>query len=892
MEIKIPELLAPAGSMEALKAAVNAGADAVYIAGKQFGARHYAANFDDAELKKAVCYAHLRGAKVYVTVNTLIKDHELKDIAKYLLFLYEIGVNAILVQDTGVARLAKELVPYLNLHASTQTTIHNTEGVKWASELGFKRIVLAREMKLAEIEEISRNLKSKQIELEIFAHGALCYSYSGQCLLSSFIGGRSGNRGMCAQPCRKPYDLISGKKDEYGRPIDTTKVEIMQSIIGHQKSKIFEAKIKEKYLLSTRDLAIYEHLDKISKSSISSLKIEGRMRSPEYVAIVVSIYREALDSIAKGKWKPMKTDINNLKLAFNRDFTGGYLLERDEAGVMSRGRPGNRGVYSGSIIDYNKKSKEAVVKIENNIFPEKGDGIVFMNLNQNKDDYGMIIHESPIISKNKVKFKVQRLLKHGALVYITRRRSLIDKAQKIISSNQTEIKHSIMVDLEILVENNGSILIKSKFNGPNDIPIKLELHPDFKMQNAIKRPITEKIIENQFRKTGGTPFRIKNINIQYPGGFFAPISELNKLRRELFEKIEQKLISAYRPSNDEIKYAYVKLNKLLPELDTKVQNIEIDKKTVSLAVYADDLDVVKGAVEGGCDRVYFDPFTPNALIKCKSSINIEIMRILNSINEVLSICKNNDTEFVLKLPKITSSHYLTSLNPILTDMADTEVNGIMVDGVGAAASVLNTNPHMDLFASAGINIWNYKSIEELENIFKSFTVSPELSKDEIKTLAFNVRNREINVKLELLVQGNLESIVSKDCIPHIAGDKIFKNEDPKKNFLGIKDTKNHLFPIRLDNECRTHILNSVELCLIDHMPQISSTGIDTVIIDARGRTCKYARDMSFIYKKAIKIGTGSRHKSKSDLNALKNQVKKISLGGITTGNFIRGVTEE
>ncbi len=294
MKIEIPELLAPAGSMESLKAAVNAGADAVYLSGKQFGARHYAANFDNEDLKEAVHYAHLRGVKVYVTVNTLVKDHELPDLAKYLLFLYENGADAILVQDVGVARIAKELVPDLNIHASTQMTIHNTEGVKWAAELGFKRVVLAREMKLAEIEEIGKNIGSEQIELEIFAHGALCYSYSGQCLLSSFIGGRSGNRGMCAQPCRKPYDLVLGEKDEYGRPVNTNR-----------------SRIKENYLLSTRDLAIYKYLDKISKSSVSSLKIEGRMRSPEYVAVVVSTYRKALDSIKKRRWKPGKKDINN-----------------------------------------------------------------------------------------------------------------------------------------------------------------------------------------------------------------------------------------------------------------------------------------------------------------------------------------------------------------------------------------------------------------------------------------------------------------------------------------------------------------------------------------------------------------------------------------------------
>ncbi len=869
MKIKVPELLAPAGSMESLKAAVNACADAVYLAGKQFGARHYAANFDDTELKEAVDYAHLRGVKVYVTVNTLIKDHELKEVAKYLLFLYEIGVDAILVQDIGVAHIAKEIAPDLNLHASTQMTIHNIEGVKWAAEFGFKRVVLAREMKLAEIKEISENIKSWQIELEIFAHGALCYSYSGQCLLSSFIGGRSGNRGMCAQPCRKPYDLILGEKDEYGRPINTVK-----------------AKVKENYLLSTRDLAIYKYLHRISRSSISSLKIEGRMRSPEYVAIVVSIYRKALDSIAGGRWKPEKKDINDLKLAFNRDFTGGYLLEKDGHAVMGRNHPGNRGVFTGSVVDYNKKNKEASVQIKNDIIPEKGDGVVFIDLKQNRNEYGMVIHESPCIYKNKVKFKVQHPVKPKTLVYITRRKSLVDKAQKIINSATNKSKCQMIVDLDILVENDGSILLKSKFNGPNRTPMELELYTDFKMQPAIKKPVTEKIIENQFRKTGDTPFKVESINIQYPGGFFAPIGELNKLRRELFEKIEEKLISAYHPSNDKIKEADANLNKLLPKLDVKAKDVKINRESINLAVYADNLEILKGAIEGNCNRVYFDPFTKNAPVKCNSYLD---EGIINLINEAISICKNTNTNFVLKLSKITSSQYLSRMIHLLEEVFDDKIDGIMTDGIGAANAMLNFNPQIDLFASAGLNIWNHKSIKVLKDVFKNFTLSPELSKDEIKTLATYIQSREINTKLELLVQGNLESMVSKDCMPHIAGDEIFKNEN--KNFLGIEDMKSHLFPIRLDNECRTHILNSVELCLIDYMPLISSAGIDTVIIDARGRTREYAHNMSLIYKKAIEIGTIKPRKSKNNLNALKNDAKKLSLGGITTGNFIRGVTD-
>ncbi|MBI5680047.1 MAG: U32 family peptidase [Methanobacterium sp.] len=866
MEIKIPELLAPAGSMDALKAAVNAGADAVYIAGKQFGARHYASNFSNEELKEATCYAHLRGVKIHVTVNTLVNDYELKKLAEYLIFLYKIGIDAILVQDVGVAKLAKELVPDLNLHASTQMTIHNLEGVKWASEFGFKRVVLAREMELSQIKKISENLKSCEIEIEIFAHGALCYSYSGQCLLSSLIGGRSGNRGMCAQPCRKTYELAYSAEDKYGRPV-----------------KLNKTKINEKYLLSTRDLSIYENLELIFKSSINSIKIEGRMRSPEYVAIVVSIYRKALDSIAKGKWKANKKDINHLKLAFNRDFTGGYLLEDNKNKVMGRNRPGNRGIYIGTVSSYNMKSKEVLIELMGDLIPQKGDGIAFIPSNKNEREYGMGIHEIPYIKKNKMKLKVQHNLKPGNSVYLTKSKSFGEKTQKIINYPPDKLKNAIFIDLYVSVEKDGSITLKSKFNGPKSA-VQLEMSADFKMEKAINKPLNAETIENQFLKTGGTPFHINNIQIKYTGCFFTPISKINQLRRELFDKIEKKIISTYLPNENKIEKAYKNLNNLNKLLNKSIENISENKKPVDLAVYVDSLDTLNSAVKW-VDMVYFDPFTINFPLNCKNNSKIDVEEFYSRIMEAISICKDNNTKICLKLPKITSDYFLNEIKPILTQSFADGIKGVMVDGIGAAQFILKLNPKIKLYGSSGLNIWNHQSIMELNCIFKSFTISPELSRDEIKVLLFNVREGKIKGKLELLVQGNLESIVSKDHIISIEENDI---DTFTKMFWGLLDSKNHLFPLRFDTKCNTYILNSVELSLIDYMPQINNMGIDTVIIDSRGRTAEYTNKICFIYKQAIEIENYAKNK-KGHLKNLKNEVKKISLGGITTGNFIRGV---
>ncbi|MBR5910021.1 MAG: U32 family peptidase, partial [Schwartzia sp.] len=332
------ELLAPAGSREALAAAVENGADAVYLAGNRFGARAYAENFDEEALREAIRYAHLRGVAVHVTVKTAVDDTELSGLADYLRFLEEAGADAVLVQDLGVARLVREVAPGLPLHASTQMTVHNIAGVRAWEEFGFSRVVLSREMSLAEIREICAK---SDAEIEVFAHGALCVCYSGQCLMSSMIGGRSGNRGRCAQPCRLPYELV----DENGE-------EATGGAAG-------------KYLLSPRDLKTVELLPELMEAGVASLKLEGRMKRPEYVAVVTSAYRGAIDRALAGKADVAAEREENRRLAqiFNRDFTTAYLLQNPGREMMSDKRPDNRGLLVGRVVSYDAAEKRVRVKL-------------------------------------------------------------------------------------------------------------------------------------------------------------------------------------------------------------------------------------------------------------------------------------------------------------------------------------------------------------------------------------------------------------------------------------------------------------------------------------------------------------------------------------------------
>ncbi len=301
--MKKMELLAPAGNFDCLKAAVQSGADAVYLSGKAFGARSYADNFDNCELEKAVDYCHLRGAKVYVTVNTLVSDVELDSVCQYLCFLSKIGVDAIIVQDLGIVKIAKEIVPNLPIHASTQMSVHNSQGVKMLEKLGMKRIVLARETSIADIKKISENTNA---ELEIFGHGALCMSYSGQCLMSSIIGSRSGNRGKCAQPCRLPYSYAN--------------------------------KSEKKFYMSLKDLSSLAHIKDLQASGVASLKIEGRMKGGAYVAAVVGVYRKYIDNPSEIS----KSDLELLNKVFNRGgLTDGYLTGEKGPDMFAFDKPDN-----------------------------------------------------------------------------------------------------------------------------------------------------------------------------------------------------------------------------------------------------------------------------------------------------------------------------------------------------------------------------------------------------------------------------------------------------------------------------------------------------------------------------------------------------------------------
>ncbi|MGD9911694.1 U32 family peptidase [Methanothrix sp.] len=797
---EIPELLAPAGSWDALVAAVAAGADAVYLGGKRFSARMFAENFPS--LEEAVDYAHARNVRVYVTVNTLVRDCEIDELEDYLVEICEIGADAILVQDTGVVRLARDIVPELELHASTQMTIHSADGVRWAARNGLKRVVLSRELSVDDIKNIKNVSDDLGVGLEVFVHGALCYSYSGQCLLSSSMGGRSGNRGMCAQPCRKPYTLLRGTSDEYGRLKDLRR------------------RGGECYLLSTRDLCTYPSLDKIVSAGVDALKIEGRMKSAEYVAIVTRVYRDALDAIARGDWAQDDGEIQRLALAFNRGFTEGYILGADD--IMGREMPDNRGVLVGKIL--NCSGGFAVVSPTGEILPEPGDGAV---LRSGAEEIGFVVRERVDLQNGTFGLRVPDGARTGMYLYITRSARMRDDAERIIRRGRDRIP----IDLRISFD-NGVPVADVYLAGPSG-RIELSVKGDFVMEAARTLPLSPSQIESQMRRTGGTQFVFREVVIDYPGGLYTTPAKLNQLRRDILRAAENALVHSYKR---------VCTRGRSPALDRTER--KADRLRVS--VYADTLDVIDGALEGGAERVYFEPTTYEH-------------DLASALEKARDLCEGR-AELVWKWPRITRDRFLYMAGDVLRDF---RLNKIMVENLGALEAA--ERYECEIFGGQGLNIWNSLSVCMLSGA-RALTLSPELSASQISSIA-SLRDRP---DLEVIAQGNIVIAVTED--------RLISEGD----VCAIRDRR-HIFPVRRDAAGVTNILNSVETCLLDYLPQISLMGVDSVAIDARWRTKKYAREMAGIYSRAVG--------ELSELPKLKSMVRRMAMGGITAGHFLRGVAE-
>ena len=478
------ELLSPVGDFDCLKAAVQNGADAVYFGANSFSARAFASNFDDNTLEQAINYAKVRGVKTNLTLNTLIKNDEMYNAMALAKKAYEFGIDAIIVQDLGLAKYLTKNFPGLPVHASTQMSVHNLDGVIALQKMGFSRVVLSRELSLKEIEYICKN---SDVEIEVFVHGALCISYSGQCLFSSMVGGRSGNRGKCAQPCRLPYDLLENDKI-----------------------------IDKGYLLSPRDLCGLEFLPQLIKSGVNCLKIEGRMKTPEYVATVTRIYRKYIDLAEKNiSFEIDEIDKQDLLQVFNRGgFSNGHLDSNSNQKLIYPQKSNNMGIFLGTISNFNSNQGHISFTTESKL--HVGDKICVENKKHETSLY--TISELMLNNKN---IKEANL---GDKIKIGRMKGNISVGDKIYKLSDKFLTSSAIdtIDKE-LRKINLSCEMTVKLNSPislkvYDENISVEIISDIIPEIALKSPITKERLISQLCKTNNTPYNFQNII-----GYFFPI---------------------------------------------------------------------------------------------------------------------------------------------------------------------------------------------------------------------------------------------------------------------------------------------------------------------------------------------------------------------------------
>lgn len=556
--MKKVELLSPAGNMESLQAAIRAGCDAVYLGGYLFGARSYAGNFSNEELEEAVKTAHIHGVRAYVTVNTIVYENETEMFFQYIDFLYHINVDALIIQDLGMMDAIRHMYPDFELHASTQMHAHNKECVQVLEQEGLSRVVLARETSIDQIKEIR---KQTNMELEIFVHGALCISYSGQCLMSKMIGGRSGNRGTCAGSCRLPYELVEHKN-------------------GPRLNK-------EDYVLSMKDLNSLEYLQELLEIGVDSLKIEGRMKRPEYVYLVTSIYRKAIDTFYKfGRVNITGKEIKELQKIYHRYFTKGFLFNEENNKITNEYRPNHMGVLIGKVVQ--KKRNIITIQLTDSIKIQ--DGIRILG----HEDVGFTMNQF-YIGKQLVK----KASKGDLITVEVKNSQAIEIGSKVMKTTDAEQLTTIQTEMK---EYCRRVPITCKLSGNigeyltlliDDGTHQVKVQSDFLLETAKTNPTTIEQIQKQLDRLKNTCYEWSQLEIQVDSHVFIPVGPLNQLRRKGIECLNEKRIGRRKDKKKEYNIDCPKVpltHYHTVRINSEKQYQEIKKKSYDV-IYVDDYNL-------------------------------------------------------------------------------------------------------------------------------------------------------------------------------------------------------------------------------------------------------------------------------------------------------------
>lgn len=821
--MKKPEILAPAGSWEAFLAAVAAGADAVYLGGQQFGARAYASNFDEDALQEALHYAHLRGVKIYVTVNTLIKDSEMAAAYRYALWLYQQGVDGVIVQDWGLLSLLRQQLPVMPLSGSTQMSLHNSAGVQGAASLwSLNRVILARETSISDIQTICEH---SSIECEIFVHGALCICYSGQCLFSSMVGGRSGNRGRCAQPCRLPYTLLDSRGKEIAQ--------------GH--------------LLSPKDLQSYPLLTELMQSGVASWKIEGRMKRPEYVATVTEVYKKGLEQAAKANFTPIAAEEKRLEQAFNREFTTGYLLGNEGRDLMSYRRPNNRGSRLGRVEEGNKPGGPLRLHLEAPL--AVGDGL-----------------EIWVTKGGRQGFKVEAMELNGQtvqeadkgislLVYGAKERAF--KGDRVFKTYDVKLmaaaqeRYAVQQLLPVtfhLIAHQGQPLTLEATNSTGE---KVVYISDYLPKPAEKHGAEEAFIRKQLGRLGGSGWQLHHLELSVEPGLLLPASVLNEARRQAVNALEEKMLQDY------IRPAIVGTDPIPPTRKRTECQPE-------LAVYVENLAAAHKALAAGASILYV------------GGENWQGKKPW-SLSEIEMLSKRCPVVYVL--PCIAAEKELPHWRQWIGELQNTSVSALCCGNLWAVQVAKEIGWTKELWGDLGLNIFNSWAGDIWQK--KGLTgmmLSPELNWTEIEALSGTWRKEALvhgNIPLMVSAHCPLGALVG-GAAHETACNRPCRHD--ARYFL--RDEKGYSFPAISDIACRMHLFNPHQLCMIEDLPRFALNGIERLRLDLRFYQPEQVEQVVQLYRQALTWGIlGERNK----VAAAKEQLQALSPGKLTKGHYYRGV---
>lgn len=726
------ELLAPAGDMACLKAAVSAGANAVYLGYDEFSARAKAKNFNKEELIEAINYAHLRNVKIYVTFNILIADFEVKRAMESVKMLYEIGVDSLILQDIGIASEIRKNFPDFEVHASTQMAINNFYGSKFLKNMGFSRVVLARETPIFELEKI----KTLDIDVETFIHGALCVCYSGECLMSSMIGGKSGNRGECAQACRKSYEILDFNENKIGKRL---------------------------YYISPKDLNTLDDVAKIIKSGGYSLKIEGRMKNPEYVYTVVSSYKKSLED------KLTLEDKKDTKQVFNRGFTKGLFNGDFGNNFISSDRPDNRGVEVGKVIEVTKNLTKVI--FDEDIY--QGDGIEFLSsggrfgMRSAKFYPAKIPHEISLFKTPILNSKINR----------TYSKKLYEKVDEKIES--FDYKRDLDVNLKIKIGEKPTIKVIS---GDYRAFYELDKIVEIAKKSGLNR---ERVVEN-ISKTGDSIFKVKNISMDLDENAFLSISAINELRREAIGILESKVLK------DSVDRVEVKCN---------LENKKIENKDKKSKI-----------------KVFFNKFKDLEKSNLKN-----IDEIIIRAKDLKKFSEKYNKEVSIYLNKFYSYDELESLREYV--LKNENVKGIWINNL--SEYYIFKDDDIKINGDIGLNVFNKLSLDFFKNLgFNSITLSPELNSGQIQKIIIN-SDAEINVisygRVPVMTMKHCPFSVIKNCVderncPSCKFKNYLLRDEKSVDFEVLRqNTFTEIFnsyPILLDGYVKKLVENNVSLLLL------------------------------------------------------------------------------